>query len=165
MRRVHRRRDGVRRRASTSATTTLEATGTGSSLTLANLTSVTQPTNNYQAQTNFEALAGGTVTLTKLQAVNTGTVVLEADGSASVLNVPALTTFTEANGWTYSTLQASNNGTVNAGSLATLSNVNLTISGPAENVTLGSVTSFTTANITVSGGASLSLPGADKLHG
>ena len=42
-------------------TTTLEATGTGSTLTLAHLTGVTQPTNNYQAQTNFEALAGGTV--------------------------------------------------------------------------------------------------------
>ena len=63
------------------STTTLEATGTGSVLTLANLTTVTQPTNNYQAQTNFEALAGGTVTLSALTTINTGTVVLESDGS------------------------------------------------------------------------------------
>ena len=48
------------------ATTTLEATGTGSVLTLANLTSVTEATNNYPAQIQFEALAGGTVTLSAL---------------------------------------------------------------------------------------------------
>ena len=39
-----------------------------------------------------------------------------------------------------------------------LSNVNVTIAGPGENLTLGSVTSFTSSNITVSGGATLSLP-------
>ena len=55
---------GVTSYTGNTGTTTLEATGTGSVLTLAHLTSVTQPTNNYQAQTNFEALAGGTVTLT-----------------------------------------------------------------------------------------------------
>ena len=47
-------------------TTTLEATGTGSTLTLANLASVTEAANNYQAQTQFEALAGGTVTFSAL---------------------------------------------------------------------------------------------------
>ena len=44
------------------------------------------------------ALAGGTVTLSGLKTINTGTVVLEADGTGSTLNVPALTSFTEANG-------------------------------------------------------------------
>ena len=44
-------------------TTTLEATGTGSTLTLANLATVTEAANNYQAATQFEALAGGTVAL------------------------------------------------------------------------------------------------------
>ena len=125
---------GVTGYTGSGGTTTLEATGTDSALTLADLTTVTQPTNNYQAQTNFEALAGGTVTLSGLTTINTGTVVLEADGTASVLNVPMLTTFTEANGWTFSTLQASNSGTVNDGSLATLSNLNLTITGPGENL-------------------------------
>ena len=96
--------------------TTLEATGAGTALTLANLSSVTQDANNYQAQTQFEALAGGTVTLSALKTINTGTVILESDGTGSVLNVPALTGFTEANGWTDSTLQASSGGTVNDGS-------------------------------------------------
>ena len=67
------------------STTTLEATGTGSTLTLANLASVTEAANNYQAQTQFEALAGGTVTLSALKTINTGTVVLESDGTSSVL--------------------------------------------------------------------------------
>ncbi len=84
----------------------------GSTLTLANLASVTEGSSSYPAQTQFEALAGGTVTLSALQTINTGTVVLESDGTGSVLNVAALTSFAEANGWTYSTLQASNGGTV-----------------------------------------------------
>ena len=46
----------------------------------------------------FEALAGGTVTLSSLKTINTGTVVLESDGTGSVLNVPALTSFTETGG-------------------------------------------------------------------
>ena len=80
---------------------------------------MTQGTNTYQAQTQFEALAGATVTLSALKTINTGTVVLESDGTDSVLNVSALTSFTETNGWTYSTLQASNSGTVEDGALAT----------------------------------------------
>ena len=165
-------------------TTTLEATGTGSVLTLANLTSVTQPTNNYQAQTNFEALAGGTVTLSALATINTGTVVLESDGTGSVLNVGALTSFTEANGWTFSLLQASNGGTVHDGSLTSLSNVNLTLNastaistsqltsyaGGTITVNGGSpsfsgLTTFNGSSITVSGGGTVSLPGVTSYTG
>ena len=79
-------------------TTTLEATGAGSSLTLASLATVTEAFNGYPAWTEFEALAGGTVTLSALQTIDTGTVVLESDGTGSVLNVPALTSFTETGG-------------------------------------------------------------------
>ena len=110
-------------------TTTLEATGAGSTLTLANLAGVTEGASNYPAQTQFEALAGGTVTLSRLKTINTGTVILESDGANSVLNVPILNGFTETNGWTDSTLQASNGGTVDDGSLASLSDVNLTDAG------------------------------------
>ena len=125
-------------------TTTLEATGTGSTLTLANLATVTQTANNYPAQPQVRGAGrrhGDVVGVCKT--INTGTVVLESDGAGSVLNVSALTGFTEANGWTYSTLQASNGGTVNDSSLASLSNVNVTIAGAGENLTLGSLTSFT----------------------
>ncbi len=139
-------------------TTTIEATGTGSTLTLANLTSVTQAPNNYQAQTQFLALAGGTVNLSGLKTIDTGTVTLEADGANSTLDVSALIGFTQANGWTDSTLQASNSGTVADGGLAGLSGVNLNIAGPGEALTLSSLTSLSSGNITVSGGATLSLP-------
>ena len=86
------------------------------------------------------------MTLSALKTINTGTVVLESDGASSVLNVSALTGFTEANGWTNSTLQATNGGTVNDGSLTSLSSVNLTIDGtprsrrPAHVVRGGSIT-------------------------
>ena len=91
--------------------------------------------------------------------------VLESDGTGSVLNVSALTGFTEANGWTTSTLQASNGGTVNDSSLASLSNVNVNIAGSGENLTLGCLTSYGSGNITVSGGATLSLPGLTSYTG
>ena len=64
-------------------TTQLEATGTNSTLTLANLASVTEGSNAYPAWTEFEALAGGTVSIPALQTINTGTVILEADGASS----------------------------------------------------------------------------------
>ena len=107
---------GITSYTGNTATTALEATGTGSSLTLANLATVTEGSNAYPAWTEFEALAGGTVTLSGLKTINTGTVILEADGANSTLNVPALTSFTETGGETYSTLQASNGGTVNVSS-------------------------------------------------
>ena len=118
---------------------------------------MTESSNTYQAQVMFEALAGGTVTLTGLKTIDTGTVVLEADGAGSVLNVSALTTFTEANGWTNSTLQATNGGTVEDSSLASLSGVNLSIGG-ASTIATAQLTSYTGGSISVSGG-SLSFAG------
>jgi hypothetical protein len=89
---------------------TLEATGAGSTLTLANLATVTGVTTFCPSQVQFEALSGGTVSVPALQTINTGSVILESDGSGSVLDVAALTSFTEPNSWTYSVLQASNGG-------------------------------------------------------
>ena len=59
-------------------TTTVEATGAGSVLTLANLTSLTVPTA-FPSQAPFEALGGGTLTLPALTSINTCTVNLESD--------------------------------------------------------------------------------------
>ncbi len=161
------------------ATTTLEATGAGSALTLANLASVTEGANNYPAQTQFEALAGGTVTLSALKTINTGTVVLESDGTGSVLNVAALTSFAEANGWTDSTLQASNGGTVVDPGLSQLNGVNLigsstgtftispslglTISGGTSTVQTGTLVDE--GNLSVQAGATLNIEGALSVNG
>ena len=127
---------GITSYTGNATTTTLEATGTGSTLDLANLASVTQPGNSYADQVQLEALAGGTVNLPALKTINTGTVVLESDGTGSMLNVAALTGFTETKGWTYSTLQASTNGTVDDSNLASLSNVNLNVDGSSQDLTL-----------------------------
>ena len=124
------------------------------------------------------------MTLSGLKTINTGTVVLEADGTSSVLNISALTGFTEANGWTNSTLQATNGGTVQDGSLTTLAGVNLDIDGISTIATAqitsytgGSMTiaggspsfaglaTFTGSNITVSGGGTVSLPGITSYTG
>ena len=105
------------------------------------------------------------MSLSALQTINTGTVVLESDGTSSVLNVSALTSFTEANGWTTSTLQASNGGTVDDSSLASLSNVNLTSPARARTSRSAALTSYSSGNITVSGGATLSLPGVTSYTG
>ena len=156
---------GITSYTGNTATTALEATGTGSSLTLANLATVTEASNAYPAWTEFEALAGGTRDLSGLKTINTGTVILEADGTGSTLNVPALTGFTEANGETYSTLQASNGGTVDVSKLTALSNVDLNYAGSTSDLKIGSLTSYNTGNLTVSGGASLSLPGITSYTG
>ncbi len=156
---------GITSYTGNTATTALEATGTGSSLTLANLATVTEGSNAYPAWTEFEALAGGTVTLSGLKTINTGTVILEADGANSTLNVPALTSFTETGGETYSTLQASNGGTVDVSKLATLSSVTLNDAGSTSVLKIGSLASYNTGNLTVSGGASLSLPGITSYTG
>ncbi len=156
---------GITSYTGNATTTTLEATGAGSTLTLANLASVTQPGNTYAEQTQFEALAGGRVNLPALKTINTGTVILESDGTGSTLNVAALTGFTETGGWTYSTLQASTNGTVDDSSLTSLSNVNLNVDGAGQNLTLAGLTSYGSGNITVSGGATLSLPGITSYTG
>ena len=130
----------------------MEATGAGSTLTLANLATVTESSSSYQATTAFEALSGGTVSLPALHAINTGTVHLEADGANSVLNVAGLTGITEANGWTTSTLQATNSGTVNDGGLVTLAGTNLTIDGTAT-IATAQLTSYAGGSISISGGS------------
>ena len=137
----------------------LEATGTGSVLTLANLTTVTQAYNDYGAEVQFEAVSAGIVTLTSLQTIETGTVVLDSAGTGSVLNVSSLTTFYEENGWNYSALEASDGGALEVGDLASLETTNIDIAGPDEDLTLATVTTFSYANITISAGATLSLPG------
>ena len=96
---------------------------------------MTQGSNNYQAQIQFEALAGGTVTLPARQDDQHGHGGAGERRQQQRVERGALTGFTEANGWTYSTLQASNGGTVNDGRLASLSNVTLTIAGAGENRT------------------------------
>ncbi len=131
---------------------TFEATGTGSKLSLANLTSISVDTSDYAEQAQFMALAGGTVTLSSLAQVDTGPVVLESDGTGSVLNVPSLTSLTGLTSWgSIATLQATNSGKVQDPLLTTLNNVNMTLDGTGT-ISTSQIVSFTGGTLTVSGG-------------
>jgi hypothetical protein len=127
----------------------LEATGTGSTLTLANLTGVTVGTySNF----NVYAQAGGTVNLPALAELNTGQVTLLCDGAGSLLNIPSLTDFLWASGSAGSSLlQASSGGTVQDGSLSSLAGVKLFLDG-ASSMSTGQITSYTNGDFTVNGG-------------
>ena len=130
---------------------TFEATGTGSILSLANLNSVTVDTSNSGELAAFAALAGGKVTLSSLAQLDTGPVVLESDGTGSVLNVSALTSFTAQNDDLDASLQATNSGTVQDPLLTTIDTVNVTLDGTGT-ISTSQITSYTNGLMTVSGG-------------
>ena len=107
--------------------TTFEATGVNSTLDLSALTTLESMTNWWYV----EALAGGTLNLSGLTAINEPSAPLhfEADGSGSQLNLSALTSFT-ASDWT---VNATNGGEVNLSGLTSLSgtygSINITDTG------------------------------------
>ncbi len=166
------------------ATTTLEATGTGSTLSLANMTSLTAATG-YGAVTQVEALSGGTVDLAALSTISGGAAALDSDGSDSVLDLSALTSFANSDGEYPSELDVTNDGTVTgATGVTNLAYVNLVLDGTGTwsssqltsftdgtlslsggTLTLGNVTDIDGASFIVSGGAALCLPGAASYAG
>ncbi|HKI21695.1 MAG TPA: putative Ig domain-containing protein, partial [Isosphaeraceae bacterium] len=89
-------------------TTTLEATGAGSTLTLAG-TTLAESTNGGSVLL-IETLAGGSVTMPSLTSISGGPVVLESDGANSLINLSALQTFTSSGGAT-----AINGGSIECG--------------------------------------------------
>ncbi len=148
----------------TGGTTTLEAKGASSTLTLANLTGLTEDTGSYGSRNYIEALTGGTVDLPALTQIHTGYEVLESDGMGSVFNAPALTSFTTlSDNFGNSLLQDTNGGTVNE-VLATFANVDLTLDGTGTLAT-SQITSFTNATFTVTGGTLALGNGLTKVNG
>ena len=132
-------------------TATLEASGTGSTLTLANLVGLTVAMN-YATYLNVEALAGGNVNLPDLATINTGPLALSSNGTSSVLNVSTLTTFSAASGsWEPSLLQANNSGTIQDAALTSLAGVSLPLDG-VSTVSVNQISSFTGGTLTVGGG-------------
>ena len=124
------------------------------------------------------------MTLSALTTINTGTVVLESDGSEQRIERGGIDQLHGGQRLDVSTLQASNGGTVHDGSLTSLSNVNLTLSrahaistaqltsysGGTITINGGSpsfsgLTSFNGSSITVSGGGTVSLPGVTSYTG
>ncbi len=140
------------------STTTLSASGMGSVLSLPNLASMTATTSSdYYAGafslTQVQALAGGDVEMPALTQISGGPIQLSSDGTGSVLNISALTSFTGVHtGQGHdSTLQATNSGDVQDNDLTTLSDVDLTLDGTGT-FSYSQITSFTGGSITIPGG-------------
>ncbi len=116
----------------TGDTDTLQATGSGSELSLPKLASIIGEPNYLYSWTQAEALAGGDVELPVLTQITGGPVLVESDGSGSLLDVPQLASFTgEAGRVNFSTLQDTDGASVIDPSLATLNTVNLVTSATA----------------------------------
>ncbi len=124
-------------------TSTLEAIGAGSTLSLPILASVAEDTGSYYSLVQIEAFAGGAIALPTLSNISGGPVILESVSAGSVLNVPDLASFAGESGRnSYSTLQVTNHGGVNDGKLTTLAYVNLVLDGTGT-FSYSQITSFT----------------------
>ena len=138
-------------------TDTLQATGTGSRLSLPALTKVTEDTSAYGSLTQVQAVSGGDVELPKLTTITGGPVALESDGNASKLNAPLLTSVTGHVFQQYSsTLQASNSGSLLVPELATFDAGTIIDQGATLN--LPALASIDGSSVLVSSGSQLSLP-------
>jgi hypothetical protein len=154
-----------------------QASGTNSVLALGGLTSVVEPNNNCNDVLLIQALAGGQVNLGGLISM-AGVVQVQSSGGGSEVNLSALQVFDGSSSCNYGPqLQPSGGGTILAGSLASLTDVNVVLGSGTLNletvtnlsyttlsvtngaVTLSNVVDIANANLYVSGGATLSLPG------
>ena len=141
---------------------TLEATGAGSELDLLNLTNISDTTYSD----TIEALDGGTVKLASLASM-TANMNLVAQGNNSVLDIPALVSFTYGSGYAdanNSSLTAEDGGQIDSGSLKTLNGVSVTLSDTAS-ISLGQVSDIDDSSVIVEAGAKLSLPMVTRYQG
>ena len=130
-------------------TSTLEASGSGSTLLFPKLATLTSDTTNYSSRVQIEALAGGEVSLPLLTQIISGPVQLESDGSGSQLIASALTTFQGHTGQQYaSSLQETSGGIVEDPDLASINSVNLV--GDAS----GTFTIAASLGLSIAGGTS-----------
>jgi hypothetical protein len=129
---------------------TWQASGTGSLISLPALTNVAG--NTACAQLSILATAGGKVLLTNAAAALGGDLVVEAEGSNSVVNLSALA----GNTGTLS-LEASGGGSVLVPEFRKSGNLTLTL-GAGGFISTTQFTNITGANFYASGGAVVSLP-------
>ena len=163
-------------------TSTLEASGSGSTLLFPKLATLTSDTTNYSSRVQIEALAGGEVSLPLVTQITSGPVQIESDGSGSQLIAPALTTFQGHTGQQYiSSLQETSGGIVDDPDLASINSVNLvgdasgtftiaaslglSIAGGTSNVSVGTLLDQgnlgvqSTGTLNIQGGLTVNSPG------
>ncbi len=142
--------------------TYFKATGTGSVITLAALTSISALSNTFF----IEGSGGGRVNLPDLATITNNYVYVSADGAGasnvpSTVNLPALTSFSDTNG-TYGYLSATSGGNVIDPLLTTAKGVNITLDqanpAVASQMNVSQLTNIDGSSLFVSSGATLSLP-------
>ena len=149
---------------------TFQASGAGSTLNLAGLSTITGSGQNVVF---VKALAGGHISLPALTTISGGNVRISADATGSQVDVSALTSFNSGG----NALAVTNSGSVLDASLVTLNGVDVTLDGTGTLATdqwatliggsitvthgtysLPGLTNVNNSSITISGGATLSLP-------
>jgi RHS repeat-associated protein len=138
--------------------TTLQATGANSTLSLPKLTAF----GTLNSDLTVEATEGGQTLLPSLTSIsaNPNNVLIEADGTNSVIDVSSLTSFSGSDigfGTPGAELSQTNGGTILDGKLTTLNTVTLIVG--AETVALPGLTDLDGSNVAVENGGSLTLSG------
>ena len=136
----------------------MKADGSGSTISLPNLTTLTAA-GHYSGYTTFSAENGGYLSLDALASVNVGVnagyVTLSSSGSGSRINLPSLASF--AVPASYGQIRATGGGTLLVPSLQDISRASLDIEGSA--VDLSTLNNLDGATIRIGSGAHVSFPG------
>jgi formylmethanofuran dehydrogenase subunit C len=162
-------------------TSTLQATGAGSALSLPHLVALSTGTQFGDSVTQIQAAAGGKLDLPALSQVSGGSTQLHSQDLGSQLNVPVLTSITSQAQPASLTL---NGGTIQDPQLTTLVNTNLSLDGTGTmsssqithltggtlsvaggNPNFSGLTDLDTSNVLVSGGATVTLPSVTSYQG
>lgn len=142
---------------------TFEASGAGSVLSFNALTMLGSTPNTDTAVTlQIQATAGADIEMPTLAKIAGQTVLLQADGENSVLNVSALAVFRNDGADAASQIEVTNGASFNDADLTTLNGVGITLDGTGS-ISLKQISTFTLGSISwASGTASLdSLVDAD----
>ncbi len=162
---------------------TLQATDTGSVLSLANLKALTAEDTDPNSWIVVNALSGGDVRLGAVTQIS-GPVSLTSDGSNSQLDISVATSFAGRNqsGYNNASVQVTDGGTLLDGQLTSIDQVSLTLDGTGELAAsqwtaftgstlsdtggvyiLSSLTDVDGSNLSALSGGSLTLPGLTSL--
>ena len=146
--------------------TTLQASGANSVLSLPDVTTWEGSVyccGNGGTVAQVSAVSGGEVSLAGLTTDTGGSTHILAQGSGSVVDLPALINLTSDQGGNSSALQATQGGQIESPNLTSLSDVSLTIDGTGTQDT-AQIASFAGGTLSVSGG-SPSFAGLSSIDG
>ena len=134
-----------------STTSIFEANGAGSTVSLADLTTLNGSTYNFFGPGTFtvEATAGGTVKLPALTTLSAGNFTFTISGASSVVDLPALTSISSGNG--ESVINVTTAGEFDAPSLTSINGFSVSLDATGV-MPLSQVVTFTNSGATITGG-------------